>query len=257
MANRDKIIKFIFDYFGEDFVKKTKAKDEYINGVQFRGAEEVGKVALGVSTNVEFLQKCADWGAEMIIVHHGIYLNKLNHYLNPVIKKRLKVLFDNDITFMGFHFMLDAHKKIGNNAQILKKLGAKIVEPFFDEWGWVGQLPKAMDIEAVVKKLTKIFNHPPDKYLFGPQKIKKVAVTSGAGVPRLTDMPEFLEKEYDLYVTGDIRESTPHLLKEAGINYLSFGHYDTEKFGVMALGEVIKKKFPSLEVKFIDVPNPL
>ena len=33
-------------------------------------------------------------------------------------------------------------------------------------------------------------------------------------------------------------------------------HYNTEKFGVQALGKFIKKKFPDLEIKFIDIPNP-
>lgn len=257
MTKREKIIKFIFDYFGEDFVKKAKTKDDYINGIQVRGAEDVKKIALGVSVNVEFLEKCRNWGANFIIAHHGISLNKLDHYFNPIIKKRVKILFDNDITLMGFHYMLDAHKKIGNNAQILKKLGAKIIESFFDGWGWVGELPRTMSIKAVVAKLTKIFNHQPIKYLFGKKKIKKVAVTSGGGTPRLNEIPEFLEKNYDLYVTGETRENTPALIKESGINYLAFGHYDTEKFGVIALGRLIKKRFPDVEVKFIDVPNQL
>lgn len=257
MAKRDKIIKFIFDYFGEDFVKKAKSKDDYINGVQIRGAEDVEKIALGVSTSVEFLKKCRDWGASFIISHHGIPLDKLDHYFNPILKKRFKILFDNEITLVGFHYMLDAHKKIGNNAQILEKLGAKIVEPFGDEWGWIGELPRSTDIGTVIAKLTNIFNHQPVKYLYGKQKIKKIAVVSGGGTPRINEMPEYLEKDFDLYITGEVRESTLSLVKEAGINYLAFGHYDTEKFGVQALGKVIEKKFPDIMVKFIDVPNTL
>lgn len=257
MVNREEIIKYIFDYFGEDFVRKAKSKDEYINGVQLRGLNEVEKIALGVSASAEFLEKGCDWGAQMIIVHHGIYLNKLNHYLNPVIKKRLKVLFDNDITLMGFHYILDAHKEVGNNAQILKKLGAKIIGPFYDEWGWIGELPGTETVGRIVVKLAKIFNHRPTKYLYGKRVVKRIAVTSGGGTPKISEMPEFLEKEFDLYVTGEVKESTSALIKEAGINYVVFGHYDTEKFGVIALGELIKKRFPDLEVKFIDVPNPL
>lgn len=221
-----------------------------------RGSDKVEKIGLGVSASGEFLEKCRDWGANLVIVHHGISLDKLNHYLNPVLKKRLKLVFDAEMTLLGFHYLLDAHKEIGNNAQILKKLGAKIIEPFYDEWGWVGELARQMPVEVVVAKLTEIFNHRPTKFLYGPKKMKKIAVTSGGGTPRLREMPGFLEKDYDLYVTGEARESTPALVKEAGINYLAFGHYDTEKFGVQALGEVIKEKFPDLEVKFIDVPNP-
>jgi dinuclear metal center YbgI/SA1388 family protein len=257
VANREEIIRYIFDYFGEEFYEKSKRKDEYINGVQLRGADKVEKIALGVSANAEFLEKSCDWGAQLIIVHHGIYLNKLNHYLNPIIKKRLKVLFDNDVTLMGFHYILDAHEEIGNNVQILKRLGAKIIEPFYDGWGWIGELPKGEAVGRVVSKLAKIFNHQPTKYLYGKRVVKKIAVVSGGGTPKISEMPEFLEKEFDLYITGEVRESTSALIKEAGINYVVFGHYDTEKFGVIALGELIKKRFSDLEVKFIDVPNIL
>lgn len=257
MISREEIIKFTFDSFGEDFVEKAKKKDDYVNGVQIRGSEQVEKIALGVSANLEFLKKCQEWGANFIIVHHGLSLDKLDHYFNPLLKERFKVLFEGNVTLLGFHYLLDAHKKIGNNAQILKKLGAKIVEPFYDEWGWIGEFPKSKDIKIVIDKLTNIFSHQPIRHLFGKKKIKKIAVTSGGGTPRAREMPEFLEKDFDLYVTGETRESVPALIKEAKINYLAFGHYDTEKFGVQALGKIIKKKFPSVKVRFIEVPNPL
>jgi dinuclear metal center YbgI/SA1388 family protein len=256
MVKRDKIIKFIFDYFGEEFLAKAKTKDSYVNGIQIRGSEKVKKIALGVGVNVKFLEKCRSWRANFVIVHHGISFDKLNHYINPIMKKRLKILFDNDMTLAGFHYLLDAHREIGNNAQILKRIGAKIIEPFYDEWGWIGSFSKPRNMSEVVSNLEKVFNHKAVKFLFGKKKIKKIAVTSGGGTPRLYEMPQFLEKNIDVYVTGEAKESTPSLFEEVGINYLAFGHYDTEKFGVQALGEVIGKKFPDVRVKFIDVPNP-
>lgn len=256
MIKREELIKYIFDYFGEEFLAKAKKKDDSVNGVQVRGKDEVKKIALGVSVSVKFLQKCADWNADFIIVHHGLGLNKLDHYLNPIIKERLKILFDNDITLMGFHYLLDAHEKIGNNAQILKRIGAEIKESFYDEWGWIGEFAENKNVEEVIKELEEVFNHQATKFLFGKKEIKRIAVTSGGGTPRLREMPEFLEKDFDIYITGESRESIPAIVEEAGINYLAFGHYDTEKFGVIALGEIIRKKFPELEIKFIDVPNP-
>lgn len=257
MAKRDEIIKFILDFFGEEFLAKATAKDKYVNGIQIKGSENVGKIALGVSVNVRFLEKCQAWGANFVIVHHGISFDKLSHYINPVMKKRLKLIFDNNITLAGFHYLLDAHKEIGNNAQILKRIGAKIVAPFYDEWGWIGRFPKPKDISEVVSKLERIFKHKATKFLFGARKIKKIAVTSGGGAPKLHEIPQFLESNVDVYVTGEARESTPSLFEESGINYLAFGHYDTEKFGVQALGEMIRKKFPDVKVEFLDIPNPL
>jgi hypothetical protein len=43
-------------------------------------------------------------------------------------------------------------------------------------------------------------------------------------------------------------------LREAGISFIAGGHYNTEKLGVLALGEVISDRF-DVEVESIDLPN--
>ena len=253
---RDKIIKFIFDYFGNDFMKKAKCKDDFINSVQVKGSEKVSKIALGVTANLELIEKAVEWGAEFIIVHHGIPLNCKNHTINNVLKQRLKIIFDNDISLMGLHYPLDAHPEIGNSAMILKKIGASIEKPFFDEWGWIGYLPETTEINNIMDIFTKIFKHKPISYLYGEKYIRKIAVASGGAVPDSCRIEELLDNKIDLYVSGECRESTPALMKESSMNYLAFGHYDTEKFGVLTLGQVIKEHFKTLQIKFIDIPNP-
>jgi putative NIF3 family GTP cyclohydrolase 1 type 2 len=44
------------------------------------------------------------------------------------------------------------------------------------------------------------------------------------------------------------------LFREAGISFFAGGHYNTEKLGVLALGDVIRERF-GVEVEFIDLPN--
>jgi dinuclear metal center YbgI/SA1388 family protein len=256
MILRDEVVNFISRYFGEEFFAKARQHDSNANGLQIVGSDEVKKIALGVGVDLAFLEKSVEWGANFIIVHHGMNFDGLGQYLGPILQGRLKSIFNNNLTLMGFHYMLDAHPEIGNNAQTLKKLGAKIVAPFSDSWGWVGEFDKAKSVDGVVCALEKIFGREPIKVLEGGKEIKRVAVTSGGGVPRLPQMREFADKEIDLYVTGEVRETTPALMQEAGINYLAFGHYDSEKFGVMALGDLLKKNFPGLEVEFIDIANP-
>ncbi|MGI5826453.1 MAG: Nif3-like dinuclear metal center hexameric protein [Patescibacteria group bacterium] len=255
MITRNEVLDFISSYFGEEFFAKARQHDSNANGLQIIGSDEVKKVALGVGVDLAFLEKSVEWGANFIIVHHGMNFDGLGQYLGPILQNRLKFIFDHNLTLMGFHYMLDAHPEIGNNAQTLKKLGTQIVASFSDSWGWVGEFTQAKSLEEVVSSLEEIFGREPIKVLEGKKEIKRVAVTSGGGVPRLPQMREFLDKEIDLYVTGEVRETTPALMQEAGINYLAFGHYDSEKFGVMALGDLLKKNFPGLEVEFIDIPN--
>jgi len=44
------------------------------------------------------------------------------------------------------------------------------------------------------------------------------------------------------------------LFREANISFIAGGHYNTEKLGVLALGDVIRDRL-DVEVEFIDLPN--
>ena len=54
--------------------------------------------------------------------------------------------------------------------------------------------------------------------------------------------------------SGQPHEWNWELFREAGISFFAGGHYNTEKLGVLALGEVIRGGF-DMEVEFIDLPN--
>jgi putative NIF3 family GTP cyclohydrolase 1 type 2 len=73
----------------------------------------------------------------------------------------------------------------------------------------------------------------------------------------MSNVAEIIDSRVDLYVTGEAKEEIPAIAKEIKINYAAFGHYNTEKLGVSALGDLIKKQYPELDVRFIDVPCPL
>lgn len=254
MVKRDKLINFI-----NKTLNVEPDKDPYLfNGLQVIGKDEVKKVALGVSPNLELFQKAADWGAKMIILHHGILGPKANTPITKVLKKRLKILFDHDITLLTYHLSLDNHSTLGNNAQIIKLLGAKKGEKFgyLDKlyWGYEGRFSKAITIKELTKRAKKLCGSGVKLFKFGPKMIKKIGVVSGGG-PYILN--EAVDKNLDAFLTGEPKESTEALAKEAGIHFFNLGHYNSEKFGIQALGEVLKKKFPEVIFKFIDIPNPL
>jgi putative NIF3 family GTP cyclohydrolase 1 type 2 len=47
-----------------------------------------------------------------------------------------------------------------------------------------------------------------------------------------------------------------HAAKEAGIHFAAAGHYATETFGVIRLGELLAEKF-GVAHEFVDIPNPI
>jgi putative NIF3 family GTP cyclohydrolase 1 type 2 len=65
-----------------------------------------------------------------------------------------------------------------------------------------------------------------------------------------------IQEKVDLYITGEPHEWNRESFREAGISFVAGGHYNTEKLGLLALGDVIRRQF-DVEVEFIDVPNEI
>lgn len=254
MVKRDKLIEFI-----NKTLNYEKGKDPYgPNSLQVYGKEGVRKVALGVSANLELFKKAASWGADMIVVHHGLFWEMDERVIKKVTKNRLKILFDNDITLLGYHYFLDSHPTLGNNAQIIKLLGAKKGKEFGEmkkvSWGFEGQFPSKLSFDELIGRIKKKLKINPKIFGRGPKEIKKIGVVSGGGA---YEVKEAVDKNFDAFITGEAVEPAKAWAEEGDIHFIYLGHYNSEKFGIKALGKVLQKKFPELEIKFIDIPNPL
>jgi len=258
MIKRDDLIDYINKVIGKDLLAKAEKKDEMANGVQFHGSENVEVVTLGVSVNEEFLKKAAEDGSNFSIFHHGFDARTYKNCFSRSSQKRLKIILQDDMTIMGLHYALDAHPEIGNNAVIIKELGAKVKEPLFDEWGYVGEFEKLTSVDSLQKKCEELFGREIYVVPAELKHIRTIGVVSGSGKPYVEQTTEFEKKGIELYISGETAESIPHKLQESNINFFLCGHYSTEVFGVRALGEMIKKQFKDkIRVQFIDVPNPI
>jgi dinuclear metal center YbgI/SA1388 family protein len=226
--------------------------------VQILGGENVKRVTLGVSCNADFLEEAVKAGSNFCIFHHGLDMKTYKSRVPKYTQERLKIIIKNQLTIAGFHYSLDAHPNIGNNATIIKLLGAKIKQPFFEEWGYTAEFNKPMNVKELANKCSKLMEHEVFAVYTGPKSVKTIAVVSGAGKPYAAELAEMEAKGVELYISGETTESLPNKMKEAGINYFACGHYATEVFGVQELGKVIKSHFKDkLEVEFIEIPNPI
>lgn len=258
MIKRDELTDFIYKIIGDNLLEKALEKDELANGVQILGGEKVKKVTLGVSLNEEFLQEAVRKGSNFCIFHHCFDVRTYKSRYSLYSQKRLRLIFKNDITVMAFHYALDAHPKIGNNATIIRKLGAKIKESLFEEWGYTAEFPKKQDVHDLAHKCRDLFNHEVFVVQSGPEKIKTIGVVSGGGKPSAENIAEMEEKGVELFITGESSESIPYKMKENEINYFVCGHYATEVFGVQELGKKIKSQFKDkVSVEFLDIKNPI
>src|ERR687892_261038 len=119
MAGRDEILAWAKEYLDLD-----SYPDYGPMGLQVAGAEEVRKIACGVSASRELFRRSAEAGAQLVLVHHGLLWDKEPRVVGPVLRERLRALFDADLTLAAYHLALDAHPEVGNNALLAGKLAA-------------------------------------------------------------------------------------------------------------------------------------
>ena len=137
MAHRDDIV----DYANQ--LLETDRFPEYGRpGLQVVGADEVSKIACGVSSSRELFERAAAAGAQLVIVHHGMFWRNEPLWIDRRQRGRLEKLFDADLSLLAYHLALDAHPALGNNALLADALGVEVERPFA-EVGQGGTPPRA------------------------------------------------------------------------------------------------------------------
>lgn len=251
MADRDKIIEFV-----DGYLKSREIKDASQNGLQVQGKAGVKKIAFGVSASLEFIKRAAASGADMLVVHHGLLWSKAVVIKGP-FREKLDLLLKNDISLAGWHLPLDKHPVVGNNARIMKLLGAGGLKPFgaYDgvTIGFKGTFSRPKTLQEIVKTLCGELGADIIAFSFGPKKVKTLGVISG-GAQRMFE--QAVEEGLDLYVTGEVSEFVQEMARENRTNFISAGHYNTEKAGVLALEKLLRSRF-KVKTEFIDIPNPI
>lgn len=236
-AKRDEIVTY-----ANDLLDLHTFKDYGPMGLQFKGKEDIEKIACGVSMSLDLIKAAIDWDAQMLVVHHGLFWNNEPRELDKRMIGRLNWLKEANINVLAYHLALDAHPVLGNNVLALA--------------GFEGQLRKFADI-GWGKKLNRPFKRTYleeldcVKYLCGPTQIRKVASIVG-GAPFY--IHEAVREGYDLFITGEAAEPSQALAKELGINFVAYGHYNSEKSGVQALTDKLGLEF-NVKTKFLDIPN--
>ena len=247
MAARDAIIAF-----ADELLDVDSYPDYGPVGLQVVGADEVNTVACGVSASRELFEHTAAIGAELLVVHHGLFWDADPRIVGTRMKGRLKALFDADITLAAYHLALDAHPEIGNNALLARELGIQVEEPF-DEIGVGGSLAQPVSADAFAALVREKLGKEPLVFFSGPEEIRRVAIISGGAAGRVSTAAA---AGYDLFLTGEPAEPTMMIARKLGIHFVAAGHYATERLGVQALAARIAEEF-GIDWQFIELTNPV
>lgn len=241
-VDRDELVSFTNNYLEFD-----RLKDYGPQGLQFAGTPQVSKIACGVSVSVDLIEQAILWGADALIVHHGLFWNNEPREIDKRMLKRLDRLAVGNLNLMAYHLSLDVHSEVGNNILTVRNLGVRKPKRFVDV-GWGGKLRRPLKRDDLWRYQ---FISWQKAYLYGPTVIRKVAAIVGGGAHYIH---EAHAEGYDLFITGEAAEPTQALAKELEMNFIADGHYNTEKVGVQALTEFLGLHF-GLETIFLDIPN--
>jgi dinuclear metal center YbgI/SA1388 family protein len=247
MASRDDILEY-----ARELLDLDAYHDYGPMGLQVVGADEVTKIAAGVSSSRELFERAGQAGAQLLIVHHGLFWDNDPRVVDRQLKARLQALFDADLNLAAYHLALDAHPELGNNALLAGMLGIDSPDRVL-EWGFGGALDEPGTLDDLAGRLERATGQKPQVFDGGPERIERVAVITG-GAARL--LPQIAALGYEAYVTGEPAEPTLHAARELGVHFLAGGHYATETFGIKALAERLAEQF-DLEWEFLDLPNPV
>src|SRR3954468_10508643 len=228
------------------------------NGIQVPGREAVETVVTGVSANVELFTGAREEDADLVLVHHGLFWAGPPRPLDRATKRRLKLLFDADMSLAAYHLPLDGHLEHGNNALLAAAIGCTEREPFGRHKratiGVLGHLPDdGIAPDELVGRVREATEREPLAFTDGPDRVRTVGIVSGAGADYLEDA---IAAGLDAFVTGEPIERAMARAREAGVHFLAAGHYATETFGVRRLGDLLAARFGVRHI-FIDIPNPI
>lgn len=247
MAYRDDIVEF-----ANELLDIEKWQEFGPVGLQVVGADEVTRIACGVSSSLELFERAARSDAELVLVHHGLFWRSEPLVVDRRLRGRLAALFAADVSLVAYHLALDAHPEVGNSAQLARRLG---VEPdrSFAGVGIGGRLPAPVSIDELVSRVRDAVDREPLVFAEGHSHIERVAVSTGAAG---YDLIAAAHEGYDCFVTGEPEEPSLHAARELGIHLIAAGHYATERLGVQALAARIGDQF-GVPWEFLEVENPV
>ena len=235
-------------------VAEVKDYDRAVNGLQVENRGAVTRVAAAVDGTLATVKLAVAAGADLLLVHHGLFWSPAH----PWTGKRyelLRCLLENNLAVYSSHLPLDAHRRLGNNAQLCAALGLKGLKPFFVDHGRAIGFRSATTMPRAVlaARLHRATGVEPRLLPGGSPTCRRIGVVSGGAGEELC---RAADEGVDTLVTGEGPHWSYALAEELGLNVFHGGHYATETFGVKALAQHLSRRF-GLPWQFIDYPTGL
>jgi dinuclear metal center YbgI/SA1388 family protein len=227
-----------------------------VNGLQLDNrAGNVTRVVAAVDATLPVVKKAIAEGADLLIVHHGMFWSGLQPWTGATFE-RMSLALENNLAIYSAHLPLDVHPVLGNNACIARAMQLTPNGGFLDYKGLsVGvTCDAALSLDEVLARFTTALDGGRVHVCAGgPGITRRIGISSGGSG---SEIAAAAKAGVDTFITGEGPHWSYTLAEELGINVLYGGHYATETFGVKALAGHVQEQF-GLPWSFVDHPTGL
>ena len=246
MASRDEIVGY-----ANELLEIERFPEFAPQGLQVVGTADVATIACGVSCSRDLFEQAMGLGAQLLLVHHGLFWRNEPLVVDARLRGRLEALFAGDASLVAYHLALDAHPTLGNNAQLAARIGAMPIGRF----GGVGRgcTLDAVPVDELAGRVAEVVGRSPLVLRGGDGEIRRLAVSTGAAGH---DLIQAAHEGYDALLTGEPEEPSAATARELGVHLIAAGHHATEQFGVQALAAHLAERF-DLEWHYVEIENPI
>lgn len=240
----------------DTYLRIAEIKDYGPQGLQIEGREDVNKIVGMVDAQQPCLDVALGHGADMLLVHHGIFWGgprRLAGSYGRLVRTYLLA----EVNLYAAHLALDAHPDVGNNAELARRLGLEVRDWFAPvngvNLGVIGIAHHDIKLDYLVDRFEQTVGPVKLVQAHGPRLVHQVGILSGFGA---REIEVAAAMGCDTFLTGETSHAEFYTAQNAGINVIYGGHYTTETVGVQAVGEHLRDRF-GIEVEFVDLPTGL
>ena len=205
---------------------------------------EVDHVCTAVSASLDVFERAAAAGAQMLVVHHGLFWDGSPRRIGMLERRRLETLFRDDLSLVAYHLPLDGHARArqqrGARRAARPRGRARRSATTADACSAAtGRSRRRSRRAALAHASARRSDRSRWCSPAAPTRCERVGVISGAAG---REIGEAAELGLDCFVTGEPEEDSPYLAAELGVTLIAAGHNATETVGVRAVGERLARR---------------
>ena len=240
----------LIDYLEE--IAPLHYQESYDNSGLIYGnrSKVITGVLISLDLTEQVLEEAIEKGCNVVVSHHPIIFSGIKKFSGHYVDRTIEMAIKNDMAIYAIHTNLDNVLDNGVNSKIAEILGLEDIAVLVEKKdldpnqrvgsGVLGNLNTSMEAGQFLDMLKdkmelKVVKHT----ALLKNKIRKIAVCGGSGSFLL---PAAIACVADVFITADFKY---HEFFDADgkIVIIDIGHYESERFTINLLYDLITKKF--------------